>query len=110
MSYVKAKVLEVTQRADRNTGEIINRVQLEVISQESSRLPVDAAVIQAYQTSKGQTMLVPAEFRVIDGRSFLVLTGDGYPIPFQDRNSQPQPSTNEPEKPKSSNPLFGSNK
>lgn len=113
MSYVKAKILDVTRRADRQTGELVNRVQLEVISNESSRLPNDAGVLQAYEQAKGKTMLVPAEFRVIEGRSFLVLTGDGYPNPFHDRSAihpQPDAPTNEPEKPKSSNPLFGGSK
>lgn len=110
MSYVKAKILEVTRRADRNTGELVNRVQLEVISQESSRLPNDANLIQVYEQSKGKTMLVPAEFRVIDGRSFLVLQGDGYPQPYTDRSTviQPDPSQDTTEKPKTANPLFGS--
>lgn len=109
MSYVKAKILDVTRRADRQTGEIVNRVQLEVISQESSRLPTDANVISVYEQSKGKTMLVPAEFRVIDGRSFLVLQGDGYPQPFTERSSviQPDPAPDTTEKPKTANPLFG---
>jgi hypothetical protein len=111
MSYIKAKVLGVTPRADRNTGEIVNRVQLEVILTESSRLPVDAGVIQAYTQAKDKTMLVPAEFRVIDGRSFLVITGDGYPIPFQDRNSPPtETQASEPEKTRPANSMFGASK
>lgn len=112
MSYVKAKILDVTRRADRQTGEFVNRVQLEVISQESSRLPNDAGVIQVYEQCKGKTMLVPAEFRVIEGRSFLVLQGDGYPQPFTERSSviQPDPAPDTTEKPKTANPLFGGSK
>lgn len=109
MSYLKAKILDVTRRTDRNTGELVNRVQLEVISQESSRLPNDAALVNVYEQSRGKTMLVPAEFRVIDGRSFLLLQGDGYPQPYTDRSTviQPDPPSDTTDKPKTANPLFG---
>lgn len=84
MNYQSVKVLDVIQgRPNRETGEVPTYLQVEMVIQDRIKLPVNAAILNAYNQAKGQHVMIPAEYRIIEGRQFLLLLGDGMPIHIQ---------------------------
>jgi hypothetical protein len=96
MSYERVKVLDVQPKADRQTGEVSQRVSFEMVVRGSFSLKGEAMALQPdYEALKGQMALVPLRAGVFDdGRQYWVLgtDGDGLPLPI----AQPKAADTKP--------------
>lgn len=79
MSYEKCTIIATPSRTNTQTGEISNYVEVDIIKRERIKIP-DAESLNACRSLVGKTVLMPAEFRNIEGRVFLVMSGDGIPL------------------------------
>lgn len=86
MAYEKVRVTRLSERTDKETGEVTHYVEFERLESSKFKIEKFMELRPDFESLLGREVLVPIRAGAIDGRTFWMLEGDGIPIPVPSRS------------------------
>ena len=86
MSYEKVRILGVTRRVSKKTGEVHNFLEVEVMQSQTIYMTEEAIKqLPVYEKIKGKEVLLPVSWGDYNGKQTLNFVDDCVPMPMSQR-------------------------